>query len=166
MPCRAAIRWCADAPPSAIPLRPACRAPFTAHDAFTLSLRRHRATQVITLVNKGKEANAKEGFATACACFEAAYALSARTGLLVSAANVRLKLGESTTAAAMYRFVLKEPSLLDTEREMATRKLQEAQVGTRTHLRERELVGGGGASEGGATRVMSGQRTSPAPIGA
>ena len=35
-------------------------------------------------------ANAAEDFATACASFEAAYALSVRAGMVVSAANMRL----------------------------------------------------------------------------
>eukprot|EP00965_Chrysotila_dentata_P114633 3788855-Pleurochrysis_carterae.AAC.5 len=51
----------------------------------------------------GKDANTSGDFATACACFEAAYALSVRAGMLVSAANMRLKLSQPQTAAAMYR---------------------------------------------------------------
>ena len=80
----------------------------------------------LQLLQKGKDANANSDFSLACACFEAAYALSMRGGMLVSAANMRLKLGEPDTAAAMYKHVL-TTDLLATEREMATRKLSEAQ---------------------------------------
>ncbi|KOO52848.1 hypothetical protein Ctob_011896 [Chrysochromulina tobinii] len=82
----------------------------------------------VQLINKGKEANSAGEFAAACACFESAYALARREGMLVSAANMRLKLGDAYTAAAMYRQLLSDPGLLDAkERDMATRKLKEAQ---------------------------------------
>ena len=48
--------------------------------------------------------------------------------MLVSAANMRLKLSHAATAAAMYRFVLSECSLLPAEQEMASRKLGEARA--------------------------------------
>ena len=48
--------------------------------------------------------------------------------MLVSAANMRLKLSHAATAAAMYRFVLSEGSLLPAEQEMASRKLGEARA--------------------------------------
>ena len=83
---------------------------------------------VLQLLQKGKDANGASEFAQACACFEAAYALSVRGGMLVSAANMRLKLGEAETAAAMYRSVLSDSGLLEPEREMAARKLAEAQA--------------------------------------
>lgn len=121
---------------------------------------------MLQLLQKGKDANAASDFATAAACFEAAYALSVRPGMLVSAANMRLKLGEAVTASAMcvlsaravallrrcaltlapwcalfpswrrctllrarrYRMVLADSGLLANEREMASRKLAEAQV--------------------------------------
>ena len=47
--------------------------------------------------------------------------------MLVSAANMRLKLDMAETAAAMYKHVLGESGLLPPEREMAKRKLGEAQ---------------------------------------
>ena len=99
-----------------------------------------RDKMVLQLLQKGKDANGNGEFAVACACFEAAYALSARAGMLVSAANMRLKLGEVETAAAMYKHVLSESALLATEREMATRKLGEAQV----LLKERAPSSGSG----------------------
>ena len=75
-----------------------------------------RDQKVLELLSSGKSANAAEDFATACACFEAAYALSVRAGMVVSAANMRLKLaqeheGELPTALAMYQKVLKDPAL-------------------------------------------------------
>ena len=72
------------------------------------------------LLERGKKANASSDIEAACGCFEAAYALSVRAGMLVSAANMRLKLGEPATAAAMYRHVLSGAGLLlPTERDMA-----------------------------------------------
>ncbi|EOD11245.1 hypothetical protein EMIHUDRAFT_459784, partial [Emiliania huxleyi CCMP1516] len=76
---------------------------------------RARDNAVLDLLQRGKEANGAGDFGTACACFEAAYALSVRAGMLVSAANMRLKLSHAATAAAMYRFVLSECSLLPAE---------------------------------------------------
>ena len=75
-----------------------------------------RDQKVLELLSSGKSANAAEDFATACACFEAAYALSVRAGMVVSAANMRLKLAheheeELPTALAMYQKVRKEPAL-------------------------------------------------------
>ena len=86
-----------------------------------------RDKMAVKLINMGKEANAAGKFDTACACFESAYALAMRVGMLVSAANMRLKLGDAYTAAAMYRQVLSDSGLHVDERQMATRKLQEAQ---------------------------------------
>lgn len=56
---------------------------------------------VLQLLQRGKEANTAGDFATAAASFEAAYALSVRSGMLVSAANMRLKLGQLETCEAM-----------------------------------------------------------------
>ena len=109
--------------------------------AFTGSVN-GRDKLVLQLLQKGKDANANSEFGAACACFEAAYALSMRGGMLVSAANMRLKLGEGETAAAMYRQVLADSSLLPAEREMATRKLGEAQASL-------DGMGGGGGGGGG-----------------
>ena len=103
----------------------------------------NRDKLVLQLLQRGKDANAASDFVQACACFEAAYALSVRGGMLVSAANMRLKLGEPETAAAMYRMVLTETgagALLDSEREMATRKLGEATA----QLGGEQAAGGGG----------------------
>ena len=84
-----------------------------------------RDEKALQLLQRGKSANAQGDFDTACACFEAAYALSIRAGMLVSAANMRLKMGQPVTASAMYNYVLTECSLLPAEAEMARRKLQE-----------------------------------------
>ena len=75
-----------------------------------------RDQKVLELLSSGKSANAAEDFATACACFEAAYALSVRAGMVVSAANMRLKLAheheeELPTALAMYQKVREEAAL-------------------------------------------------------
>ena len=56
---------------------------------------------VLQLLQRGKDANTKSDFAAAAAAFEAAYALSVRSGMLVSAANMRLKLGHLDTCEAM-----------------------------------------------------------------
>ena len=91
-------------------------------------------TAGMQLLERGKAANAQSDFALACACFEGAYALSIRGGMLVSAANMRLKLGDAETAAAMYKSVLADQeALTSSEREHANRKLAEAQraVGAR-----------------------------------
>jgi hypothetical protein len=87
-----------------------------------------RDETVLKLLHRGKQANGSGDFSTACACFEAAYALSVRAGMLVSAANMRLKLHQPATAAAMYRYVLAECELLPAEKDMASRKLAEAQA--------------------------------------
>jgi hypothetical protein len=87
-----------------------------------------RDDAVLKLLQKGKQANGAGDFSTACACFEAAYALSVRAGMLVSAANMRIKLHQPATAAAMYKYVLSECELLPAEKEMAMRKLAEAQA--------------------------------------
>eukprot|EP00967_Tisochrysis_lutea_P116569 scaffold187822_cov28-Tisochrysis_lutea.AAC.2 len=86
-----------------------------------------RDSTVLKLLEQGKLANTSGDFTAACACFEAAYALSVRAGMLVSAANMRLKLNQPATAAAMYKYVLAECQLLASESEMASRKLAEAQ---------------------------------------
>jgi len=65
-----------------------------------------RDAAVLKLLQQGKQANGGGDFSAACACFEAAYALSVRAGMLVSAANMRLKLSQPATAAAMYRSAL------------------------------------------------------------
>ena len=52
----------------------------------------NRDKLVLQLLQRGKDANAASDFVQACACFEAAYALSVRGGMLVSAANMRLNL--------------------------------------------------------------------------
>lgn len=83
---------------------------------------------MLALLNRGKTANEAGDFSLACACFEAAYAVSVRAGMLVSAANMRLKLKMAATALAMYRYVLSECSLLPAEQQMASRKLSEAQA--------------------------------------
>ena len=105
-----------------------------------------RDKMVLQLLQKGKDANAAGDYALACGCFEAAYALSVRAGMLVSAANMRLKLDDSVlsvlTAEAMYRQVLGDSGLLAAERQMATRKLQEAQELLKSHK--------GSGSDGGA----------------
>lgn len=56
---------------------------------------------MLQLLQRGKDANTKSDFAAAAAAFEAAYALSVRSGMLVSAANMRLKLGHLDTCEAM-----------------------------------------------------------------
>ena len=56
-----------------------------------------RDEAMMQLLQQGKDANADGDFSAACAYFEAAFALSVRAGLLVSAANMRLKLGQVTT---------------------------------------------------------------------
>ena len=86
-----------------------------------------RDARVLGLLQRGKEANAASDHRAACACFEAAYALSLRSGMLVSAANMRLKLGQPETAAAMYTWLIGECELSEAERKMATAKLAEAQ---------------------------------------
>ena len=73
--------------------------------------------------------------------------------MLVSAANMRLKLGEGETAAAMYRQVLADSSLLPAEREMATRKLGEAQASL-------DGMGGGGGGGGATMGTLPGCSTS------
>jgi hypothetical protein len=104
----------------------------------------------VQLINKGKEANSAGEFAAACACFESAYALARREGMLVSAANMRLKLGDAYTAAAMYRQLLSDPGLLDAkERDMATRKLKEAQDVLKTQGGGDPAARGTGGSSGG-----------------
>ena len=60
-----------------------------------------RDQKVLELLSSGKSANAAEDFGTACACFEAAYALSVRAGMVVSAANMRLKLAQARRSAAV-----------------------------------------------------------------
>ena len=70
--------------------------------AFTGSVN-SRDKMVLQLLQKGKDANGQADFLQACACFEAAYALSMRGGMLVSAANMRLKLGDATGAVAQAR---------------------------------------------------------------
>ncbi len=85
-----------------------------------------RDAKALELLERGKTFNAAGDFRSACGCFEAAYALSIRAGMLVSAANMRLKMDEPSTAAAMYHNVLSECSLLPAEAEMARRKLNEA----------------------------------------
>ena len=80
------------------------------------------------LLQHGTAANGAGDFRTAGGCFEAAYALSLRPGFLASAANMRLKIPQLNTAAAMYRAVLAAEGLHPEEREMATRKLGEAKA--------------------------------------
>ena len=121
--------------------------------AFTGSVN-SRDKMVLQLLQKGKDANASGEYAQACAYFEAAYALSMRGGMLVSAANMRLKLSEAATAAAMYRVVLSDSGLLAPEREMAQRKLAEA-----TALAEKLPPPKGTAGGGGGKSSSSGGRT-------
>ena len=76
----------------------------------------NRDKLVLQLLQRGKDANAASDFVQACACFEAAYALSVRAGMVVSAANMRLKLAheheeELPTALAMYQKVREEAAL-------------------------------------------------------
>ena len=114
-----------------------------------------RDRKVVSLLNRGKEANEASDFTLACACFEAAYALSVRAGMLVSAANMRLKLGMAATALHMYRHVLSECSLLPAEAQMASRKLSEAQAALRD----------AGLDESGASSgLLGGASASPAAL--
>mmetsp|Transcript_47708 Transcript_47708/g.154505 ORF Transcript_47708/g.154505 Transcript_47708/m.154505 type:complete len:111 (+) Transcript_47708:1843-2175(+) len=90
------------------------------------------------LLGEGKAANAAGDFAAACARFEAAYALSLRPGLLVSAANMRMKMSQVGTAAAMYRALLADRGLAPPEREMASQKLAEARMLMERHASAKE----------------------------
>uniref|UniRef100_A0A7S0J574 Uncharacterized protein n=1 Tax=Calcidiscus leptoporus TaxID=127549 RepID=A0A7S0J574_9EUKA len=129
------------APPASVPSVPLTAQIATSVFSGPISGRDHKVRQ---LLQRGIDANTAGDFGTACACFEAAYALSLRAGLLVSAANMRLKLSQPNTAAAMYRYVLTECSLLPAEHEMASRKLIEAQ---------KLVQAGGGESHGAAGNV-------------
>ena len=63
-----------------------------------------RDQKVLQLLQRGKDANGEGNFKAACACFEAAYALSVRAGMLVSAANMRLKLGQPEALKLSLRY--------------------------------------------------------------
>ena len=83
-----------------------------------------RDKMAVQLINKGKEANAAGEFATACACFESAYALAMRVGMLVSAANMRLKLGQWALVEQLYLQIVRMV-LTDAQREIVERKLND-----------------------------------------
>lgn len=113
----------ADTPDSAVEavLRTRSRPKLRAHDREAL----HRS-----LLSLGHEANAQGRHTLAYAFFESAYNAKDDLGGLISAINMRLKLGQFALAARLYARLLEEPTWLlsPSQRELVERKMDEAEA--------------------------------------
>ena len=92
------------------------------------------------LVHHGHAANARGHHHMAYAWFSCAYGLSMSATDLLSAINMRLRLGQCTLAARLYGCVLSCDDITDAQREVAQRKLAEAEVMAAARTREPQLV--------------------------
>ncbi|KAL1504384.1 hypothetical protein AB1Y20_010790 [Prymnesium parvum] len=83
------------------------------------------------LIERAKALNREGKYKRACEAIEAAYALDPKVSTAISAANLRLKLGDHAKAASAYRKVLamvgSEGGPNEREREMARTKLKDAE---------------------------------------
>lgn len=100
-------------------LRPRCRLPLTMQ---------HETILHQWLLYLGRAANENSEHVMAHAYFESAYNCKDDISALLSATNMRLKLGQLSLVQAMYKRLLTEPQWLlkAQQREMITRKLAEA----------------------------------------
>ena len=80
------------------------------------------------LMALGKAANARSRHFAALAWFECAYELQAGAESLISAVNMRLRLGQARLAQCLYAHALRELSLTTAQQELVTRKLAEAEA--------------------------------------
>ena len=86
------------------------------------------AAEVAPLLAEAKAAAKRQEYGLACALFEEAYWLSGLPAHLVTAANMRLKLGEQPVAVAVYEHVLGRQDVPERLRGMTAKKLEEARI--------------------------------------
>eukprot|EP00966_Prymnesium_polylepis_P143204 3305503-Prymnesium_polylepis.1 len=84
-------------------------------------------------VNDAKAAAKRKEHAAACALFEEAFWASGQYAHLVTAANMRLKIGEPAIAVGIYEHILAREGVAERLRGIATTKLAEAKAGLEPH---------------------------------